>query len=90
MAGDDPRPARRVLVPDAEARPGDARLEQGSTESFLCLLQQPVAEYTLRDLRDAVQNLQLQWCGDAAAGRGHAVEASPCAPRPARAHGHAL
>jgi hypothetical protein len=66
-----PRPlGERGGAPDAP----DPRLAPGSTESFLCLLPQPISEYTLRNLRDAVQNLQLQWCGDPAAGRGHAVD----------------
>lgn len=33
-----------------------------ATESRLCLFaQRPVAEYTLRELRDSVQNLQVHW-----------------------------
>ena len=41
---------------------------------FLCLLQTPIGEYSLRDLRDAVQNIQLHWCGSESAKQIPAVE----------------
>lgn len=37
--------------------------EPASGYRVLCISPKPVRDYTLRDLRDAVQNLQLHWVG---------------------------
>lgn len=74
MPSEKRRASDILLDPPQPPTEETSKTKTTTTAKFLCLLPGPIGEYSLRDLRDAIQNLQLYWCGSKDALQTPAVE----------------